>query len=235
MFNTFILKNYSMAYRVFVRTHKLLLAAILAILTTQSAQAEDTITIVAFGDSLTRGYGLPQDQGFVPQLQAWLHANGAENITVLNAGLSGDTTAGGLARIDWTLTDEVDAVIVALGGNDMLRGIYPTSSQENLDGIVALLTKRGLPVMLVGLPAPTNFGPEFKETFDAMYEVVATKYDALLYPYFFEGFGVAQDANALRQYLQNDATHPNAEGVLLIVAHMGPMVLELISDLGEHL
>ncbi len=92
---------------------------------------------------------------------------------------------------------------------------------------MALLTERGLPVMLVGLPAPTNFGPEFKEEFDAMYAAVATKYDTLLYPYFFEGFGAAQDTDAIRQYLQDDATHPNEEGVLLIVNDMGPMVLEL--------
>ena len=227
MFNTFVRKTYTFSYGLLAATRKLLIAMILAILTTQPAQAEDTFTIVAFGDSITRGYGLPEDQGFVPQLQAWLHANGGENIEVLNAGLSGDTTAGGLARIDWTLTDDVDAVIVALGGNDMLRGIFPTSSHRNLDGIVALLTERGLPVMLVGLPAPTNFGPEFKEEFDAMYAAVATKYDTLLYPYFFEGFGAAQDTDAIRQYLQDDATHPNEEGVLLIVNDMGPMVLEL--------
>ncbi|OUS07288.1 hypothetical protein A9Q96_07290 [Rhodobacterales bacterium 52_120_T64] len=216
-----------MAYGFFTATHKLMLGTILAILTTQAAQAEDTFTIIAFGDSLTRGYGLPEDQGFVPQLQAWLTANGGKNITVVNAGLSGDTTAGGLARIDWTLTDDVDAVIVALGGNDMLRGIWPSSSHENLDGIVALLTERDLPVLLVGLPAPTNFGPEFKAEFDAMYPAVATKYEALLYRYFFDGFGTAQDTAAISQYMQDDATHPNAEGVLLIVAHMGPMVLEL--------
>lgn len=227
MFNTFVRKTYILAYGWIMVTHKLLLATILAILTTQTAQAEETFTIVAFGDSLTRGYGLPEDQGFVPKLEEWLHANGGENITVLNAGLSGDTTAGGLARIDWTLTDDVDAVIVALGGNDMLRGILPESSQENLDGIVALLTERGLPVMLVGLPAPTNFGHEFKTEFDAMYPAVATKYDALLYPYFFEGFGAAQDTAAITTFMQDDATHPNAEGVLLIVADMGPMVLQL--------
>ncbi len=227
MFNTFVRKTYSMAYGLLSFTHKLLAATILAVLTTQAAQAEDTFTIVAFGDSITRGYGLPEDQGLVPQLQAWLHANGGENIVVLNAGLSGDTTAGGLARIDWTLTEEVDAVIVALGGNDMLRGIFPTSSHENLDGIVALLTERDLPVLLVGLPAPSNFGPEFKSEFDAMYPAVAAKYNTLLYPYFFEGFGAAHDTDAIRQYLQDDATHPNAEGVLLIVNDMGPMVLEL--------
>lgn len=216
-----------MAYGFFNATHKLLIATALAILTTQAALAEDTFTIVAFGDSLTRGYGLPEDEGFVPQLQTWLQANGGENIEILNAGVSGDTTAGGLARIDWTLTDEVDAVIVALGGNDMLRGIIPSSSRENLDSIVALLTERELPVMLVGLPAPTNFGPEFKEEFDAMFATVATKYETLLYPYFFEGFGVGQDTAAIRPYLQDDATHPNADGVLLIVADMGPKVLEL--------
>jgi len=227
LFNTFVRKTYSMAYGLLCTTRKLLIAAILAILTTQAAQAEDTFTIVAFGDSLTRGYGLPEDEGFVPQLQAWLNANGGEHIVVLNAGVSGDTTAGGLARIDWTLTDEVDAVIVALGGNDMLRGIIPSSSRENLDGIVALLTERDLPVMLVGLPAPTNFGPEFKEEFDAMFAAVATKYETLLYPYFFEGFGVGQDTAAIRPFLQHDATHPTAEGVLLIVADMGPKVLEL--------
>ena len=227
MFNTFVRKTVMFSYGMLAATHKLLAVMIFAILTTEPVQAEDTFTIVAFGDSLTRGYGLPEDQGFVPQLQAWLHANGGENIEILNAGLSGDTTAGGLARIDWTLTDNVDAVIVALGGNDMLRGIFPTSSHENLDGIVALLTERALPVMLVGLPAPTNFGPEFKEEFDAMYPAVSSKYDTLLYPYFFEGFGTTHDTAAMTKWLQNDATHPNAEGVLLIVAHMGPMVLEL--------
>jgi len=227
LFNTFVRKTYSMAYGFLSATHKLLLAAMLAILTTQAAQAEETFTIVAFGDSLTRGYGLPEDQGFVPQLQTWLNANGGEHIVVLNAGVSGDTTAGGLARIDWTLSGEVDAVIVALGGNDMLRGITPASSRQNLDDIVALLSARDLPVLVVGLPAPANFGGEFKEEFDAMFEAVATKYDTLLYPYFFKGFGVGQDLAAIRPYLQADATHPNAEGVLLIVADIGPMVLEL--------
>lgn len=163
---------------------KLLILTVLTMLTVNSVQAEERFTILAFGDSLTRGYGLPEEQGFVPQLQAWLNENGGEHIEVVNAGLNGDTTAGGLARIEWTLTEDIDAVIVALGGNDMLRGIFPTSSHENLDSIVALLTQRGLPVMLVGLPAPTNFGPEFKAEFDAMYPAIASKYDAQLYPYF---------------------------------------------------
>lgn len=162
---------------------KLLILTVLVMLPVNSVHAEEPFTILAFGDSLTRGYGLPEEQGFVPQLQAWLNENGGEHIEVVNAGLNGDTTAGGLARIEWTLTDDIDGVIVALGGNDMLRGIFPTSSHENLDSIVALLNQRGLPVMLVGLPAPANFGPEFKEEFDAMYPAVASKYGALLYPY----------------------------------------------------
>lgn len=206
---------------------KLLILTVLVMLPVNSVHAEEPFTILAFGDSLTRGYGLPEEQGFVPQLQAWLNENGGEHIEVVNAGLNGDTTAGGLARIEWTLTDDIDGVIVALGGNDMLRGIFPTSSHENLDSIVALLNQRGLPVMLVGLPAPANFGPEFKEEFDAMYPAVASKYGALLYPYFFEGFGVDHDTAAISSWMQADGNHPNAEGVLLIAADIGPTVLQL--------
>lgn len=209
--------------------HKLLIATVLTMLIVNSAQAEERLTILAFGDSLTRGYGLPEEQGLVPQLQTWLNENGGEHIELVNAGLNGDTTAGGLARIEWTLSGEVDGVIVALGGNDMLRGILPTSSRENLDSIVALLTQRELPVMLVGLPAPTNFGPEFKSEFDAMYPAVASKYDALLYPYFFEGFGSTHDTAEISKWMQSDGNHPNAEGVLLIAADMGPMVMQLFA------
>jgi acyl-CoA thioesterase-1 len=208
----------------------LLVATVLTMLPINGAQAEESFTVLAFGDSLTRGYGLPEEQGLVPQLQLWLNANGGENIKVLNAGLNGDTTAGGLARIEWTLTEDVDAVIVALGGNDMLRGISPASSQGNLDNIVALLTQRGLPVMLVGLPGPSNFGPEFKAEFDAMYPVVANKYDVQLYPYFFEGFDVAQDTASIAKWMQADGNHPNAAGVLLIAANMGPAVLQLVAE-----
>ena len=227
MINTFVRKNHMISYGWLSCARKLLIATVLTMLTVNSVQAEERFTVLAFGDSLTRGYGLPEEQGLVPQLQAWLNENGGEHIEVVNAGLNGDTTAGGLARIEWTLTDQVDGVIVALGGNDMLRGILPTSSHENLDSIVALLTQRELPVMLVGLPAPTNFGPEFKAEFDAMYSAVASKHDALLYPYFFEGFGATHDAAAISKWMQLDGNHPNAEGVLLIAADMGPMLLQL--------
>lgn len=121
----------------------------------------EPVTIAALGDSLTQGFGLPPEDGLVPQLQRWLEANGAE-VTLINAGVSGDTTAGGLARIDWTLTDEVDALIVALGGNDVLRGIAPEAVRANLDGILTKATARDLPVLLVGTEAPQNFGPRLQ-------------------------------------------------------------------------
>ena len=126
------------------------------------------VTIAAFGDSLTQGFGLVADEGFVPQLQRWLDEAGAE-VTVINAGVSGDTTAGGLSRIEWTLTPDVDAIIVALGGNDLLRGVDPSSSRANLEGILQVATERDLEVLLVGMEAQSNFGAEFKLAFDAIY------------------------------------------------------------------
>lgn len=188
-------------------------------------RAQETITILAFGDSLTQGYGLPEADGLVPQLQAWL-GNGVE---LVNAGVSGDTTAGGVARIDWMLTDDVDGVIVALGGNDLLRGLSPAESRANLDGILAVITAHELPVMLVGFAAPLNYGPEYKAEFDAIYPELAEKYGAVFYPYYFDGFGVGEDTVAMMKFMQNDATHPNATGVGMIVAAIGPTVRELIA------
>jgi acyl-CoA thioesterase-1 len=139
----------------------------------------EEITVVALGDSLTQGYGLVEEDGFVPQLQGWLQARG-NDVVVENHGVSGDTTAGGLARIGWALGDHVDALIVALGGNDLLRGLPPEASRANLDGILAEAEARGLPVLLIGLEAPGNYGPEYKAAFDGMYPELATAYDALL-------------------------------------------------------
>lgn len=116
------------------------------------AQA-DEVVIAALGDSLTQGYGLVQEDGFVPQLQAWLAEQGAD-VTIINAGVSGDTTAGGLSRVDWTLTPDVDALIVALGGNDLLRGIAPEVSRANLQGILSAAAANSVPVLLVGMQAP---------------------------------------------------------------------------------
>lgn len=193
------------------------------------AQDGETVTVAALGDSLTQGYGLPPEDGFVPRLEAWLEANDVA-AEVVNAGVSGDTTAGGLARVDWTLTADVDAMIVALGGNDLLRGIDPAASRANLDGILQAAEARDVPVLLVGLRAPGNYGPAYKEAFDAIFPELAAEYDALHYESFLAPLEAEQAATgqAVRRYMQPDGIHPNAQGVALIVEAMGPSVADLV-------
>ncbi|MDR9428861.1 MAG: arylesterase [Salibaculum sp.] len=192
-----------------------------------AAQAE-TVTIAALGDSLTQGYGLIDEEGFVPQMEAWLRDQGAE-VALVNAGVSGDTTAGGLSRVNWTLTPQVDALIVALGGNDMLRGIAPEVARANLDGIMQAASQADKPVLLVGMQAPGNYGPDYKDAFDAIYPDLADTYDSLLFPNFFEGI-MAEDLSRVREtYMQPDGIHPNADGVKRIVEAMGPAVLDLVA------
>ncbi|WP_299367603.1 arylesterase [uncultured Tateyamaria sp.] len=186
------------------------------------------VTVAALGDSLTQGYGLPVEQGFVPQLEGWLTAQG-QDVALINAGVSGDTTQGGLSRIDWTLTPDVDALIVTLGGNDLLRGIAPEVSRANLDAIVARATQAGVAVLVVGMQAPGNYGPDYKQAFDAMYPEIAADYGALYVESFFEGLGGAgTDPAALGAFMQADGIHPNADGVARIVEGLGPHVIALI-------
>ena len=186
----------------------------------------EPVTIAALGDSLTQGFGLPAEQGFVPQLERWLVAKGAD-VQLINAGVSGDTTAGGLARAAWTLTPDVDAMIVTLGGNDLLRGIDPATSKANLKGILEAADSANVEVLLVGMQAPGNFGPEYKAAFDGMYPDLAEGFDTLYMESFFEGLGTG-DLSAARKYMQADGIHPNAEGVTKVVEAFGPRVLELI-------
>lgn len=189
----------------------------------------DEIVVAALGDSLTQGFGLVPEDGFVPQLEQWLNDQGAD-VRLINAGVSGDTTAGGLSRIDWTLTPEVDALIVALGGNDVLRGLDPGAARANLDGIVKAATEAGLPVMIAGITAPSNYGADYKSDFDAIYPDLAAAYGALLYPDFLSALTAQDDREtALQLYMQGDGIHPNRDGVALIVDDMGPTVLELVS------
>jgi acyl-CoA thioesterase I len=188
------------------------------------------VTILALGDSLTEGYGLPPDQGFVPQLQAWLATHG-QDVTVINGGVSGDTTAGGLSRLDWSLTPEVNAMIVNLGGNDLLRGIDPANSRANLDGILAGAKTKGLPVLLVAQNAPGNYGKDYQTNFDAMYPELAAQYGAILSDNYF--LPLIDPATGLpkAEFMQPDATHPNAQGVALILDALGPKVLQLLAQL----
>lgn len=192
------------------------------------AAAADPVTIAALGDSLTQGYGLPVDQGFVPQLESWLIGRG-HDVEVINAGVSGDTTAGGLARVGWTLSPEVDAMVVALGGNDMLRGIEPALSRENLSGILDVARMQGVPVLLVGLPAASNYGPDFKAEFDAIFPGLGAEYGVPVFPDFFLGLRGGDEAQARLDFMQEDGIHPNAEGVARIVEAIGPEVERLIA------
>jgi acyl-CoA thioesterase-1 len=191
------------------------------------APAQAETVIAALGDSLTQGYGLPRDEGLVPQLEAWLRQNGAD-ARVINAGVSGDTTAGGLSRVDWTLTDEVDVMIVALGGNDLLRGVDPQAARSNLDGILQAAEAREVEVLLVAIAAPGNYGADYKSSFDAIFPDLAAEYDTLLAPSFFDAIRTEGDQVGLARYMQPDGIHPNADGVELIVEALGPSVLELV-------
>jgi len=202
-------------------------AAIALIFGSLTAQAEP-LTLVALGDSLTQGYGLPQEDGFVPQLQRWLTAQGAE-VTVINAGVSGDTTAGGLSRLDWTLTPEVDAMIVNLGGNDLLRGIDPRETRANLDKILTAAQARDLPVLLVGLRAPGNYGADYKQAFDAIYPDLAAKHGTGLETNFFFPLIDQTTRRFDPEGMQADGIHPSAKGVTKIVAGLGPKVLDLLA------
>lgn len=196
------------------------------------AAAAPTVTVAALGDSLTAGYGLPPEDGFVPQLQAWLDAHGAA-AKVVNAGVSGDTTAGGLARIDWTLTPDVGALIVALGGNDVLRGLPPEEARANLKGILDKARERNLPVLLIGIGAPGNYGPDYKLAFDAIYPDLARDYDALLVPDFLGAVRAAVEAGTpAADLFQPDNIHPSKAGVAATVAAIGPAVAELVRRAG---
>ena len=177
--------------------------------------------IVAFGDSLTAGYGLPPEDAFPARLEAHLKRQ-RPDARVINAGVSGDTTSGGLARLDWALSDRPDVVIVELGANDALRGIAPSLTRANLDRILARLVKRGTKVLLTGMRAPPNLGRDYGAEFAAIFPDLAAKHGVALYPFFLEGVAAEPSLN------QHDGIHPNAEGVALIVERLAPYLLKLI-------
>lgn len=181
-----------------------------------------TLTLVAFGDSLVAGYGLSPQQSFPAQLEQALKKRG-HDVTVVNAGVSGDTTAAGLARFDWAINADADAVLLELGANDALRGHDPKSVRDNLEQILVKLAERGLPVLIAGMRAPANWGQAYVEEFDQTYPALAAAHDALLYPFFLDG--VATD----RALNQSDGLHPTTEGVAIIVQRIMPYVEKLIA------
>ncbi|MFN3625462.1 MAG: arylesterase [Hyphomicrobium sp.] len=197
----------------------------LAAATMSSAMTETAskpIRIVAFGDSLTSGYGLRQSQAFPVQLQKELRARG-HNVVISNAGVAGDTSAAGLARFDWAIGDDVDAVILELGANDALRGIDPKVTRQNMQKILAKLKERGVPVLLAGMRSPANWGDTYAEDFDAIFPDLAKEHALVFYPFFLEGVVLNARLN------QNDGMHPNSKGVAEIVRQIIPSVEELIA------
>ncbi|MGD9919146.1 MAG: arylesterase [Paenirhodobacter sp.] len=224
------LSRHPLGYGPFRRASKGIRTAILATLLSAAPLAAAPAELVALGDSLTQGYGLMPEDGLVPQLQAWLSAQGAE-VSVINAGVSGDTTAGGRARLDWSLDDKTTAVMIELGGNDILRGLPPEIARENLDAMLAEVTGRGLPVLLIGVKAPGNYGPEYQAKFDAIWPELAAKYHALLLPNLLAPIAaVTPEERAARGLMQADGLHPAPAGVKLVVAALGPKVLELLGQ-----
>jgi acyl-CoA thioesterase I len=191
---------------------------------TAPAHAQEPITLVALGDSLTAGYNLPASAAFPNVLEAALRERG-HNVNVINAGVSGDTAAGGLARLDWSVPDEADGVIVALGANDMLRGFDPVATKGAIDGIVSRLKERGIDVMLAGMLAGRNMGPEYIAQFDSIYPTVAERHGVMLYPFFLEGVAGERSLNL------DDGIHPNRAGVERMVEQILPAVEAFIARL----
>ena len=181
--------------------------------------------VVAFGDSLTAGFGLTSEEALPAALERRLRAQGLD-VRVRNAGVSGDTTAGGRARLDWTLPDAVDLVILALGANDMLRGIDPDFARANLDAMLARLKARGIPVLLAGMRAPASLGADYVRAFDAIYPELAERHGAALYPFLLEGVAFKAELNL------DDGLHPNAAGVRRIADGLLPMVRDALGGGG---
>lgn len=191
----------------------------------QSTAHAEEFALLVIGDSLTAGYGLESGSGFTDQLEDALDREGM-NILVLNGGVSGDTTAGGLARLEWMLSDKPDAVILELGANDGLRGIKPDETLANLGAILDKLKRQEIPVLLAGMLAPPNMGNEYAEDFKNVFSSLAAAHDVVFYPFFLEGVAGKRELN------QEDATHPNAKGVGVIVKRIMPFVQQLISKAG---
>lgn len=196
---------------------------IVAFCATSYARAEEVIRIVAIGDSLTAGYGLPTGEDFVTQLETALRAKGYK-VGIENAGVSGDTTAGGLQRIDWAIGKGADFVILELGANDALRGIEPDETRRNLSQIIEVLQQKNIPILLAGMRAPPNMGSEYANAFDQIFPDLASRYKTGYYPFFLEGVAADPALN------QDDYIHPNAEGVKVIVGNMLPYVTEFINQ-----
>lgn len=201
---------------------KTLLAAVAFLMSITAAAAAPALHIVALGDSLTAGLGLPAEEAFPARLEAALKARG-HDVTVSNAGVSGDTVQNGLDRLDWALADGADAVIVELGANDMLRGVEPEQTRRRLDTLLGRIDARGIPMLVAGMQAAPNLGADYVTAYNAIFPDLAAKYHAVLYPFFLDGVAGEPRLN------QPDGEHPTAEGVDIIVERILPSVEALIA------
>lgn len=199
--------------------HVIVIAALAA--GSGTAAMAKTLQLVGFGDSLMAGYQLPQSESYTAQLERALKEKG-HDVVIANAGVSGDTTAAGLSRVDWSVPDGTDGVILELGANDALRGISPNETEKNLDAIITRLKDRNIPVLLAGMIAPPNMGGDYGERYNGIYKRLAEKHDIALYPFFLDGV-VTQPSLQL-----DDGMHPNAKGVGVMVERSLPAVEEFI-------
>jgi acyl-CoA thioesterase-1 len=215
--------------RLMIKIATVLMAFVTAIMPAghSAVAAAEPVSLLVFGDSLVAGYGLPQGVAFPDQLAESLQKDGYD-ITVINGGISGETVAGGASRIDWSLTDQIDAVIVVLGGNDALRGLSPDDMEINLNRIIAMIQNKNLPLLLAGMRAPANMGASYGEAFDQAFLSAVEKgrqsaEPLIFYPFFLDGVALDPTLN------QNDGIHPNMEGVAVIVDRIRPSVDELLA------
>ncbi|WP_043776174.1 arylesterase [Desulfomicrobium escambiense] len=202
----------------------ILMAALLLASPAGLVHGDTTMHILAFGDSLTAGYGLPADQSFAAQLERRLRDMGRD-VRVTNAGVSGDTTAGGLARLAWSLEDKPHLVVLELGANDGLRGLDPVRMRDNLDAMIRQCQEAGARIILAGMRAPVNWGLEYRKQFDDVFPELAEEHDLPLYPFFLEG--VVRDPSLVL----DDGLHPNAAGVARIVDGILPLVTQELDAL----
>ena len=203
------------------RLRRIALSTALAAIGTATTLGADQ-TLLLYGDSLMAGLGLAQEHGFAAQLQQAL----GDDVAIVNASVSGDTSTDGLARLDWSLSDRPDAVVLELGANDMLQGLDVAGMRQNLTAILERFSTEGIPVLLMGMKASPGLGREYVRAYDAAFADLAAQFDVALYPFFLEGVALDPSLN------QADGMHPNAQGVVTIVTHVLPAVRELLAQAG---
>lgn len=217
-------KRYVVVRKIFNTFRLVMFITGILVLTFRSAEAVNSIRILALGDSLTAGYGLEAEDSFTSQLQIKLLAMGYR-VRVLNAGVSGDTSAGGLARLAWSLSDNPTHAIIELGANDGMRGLNPLAMRDNLTAIIRQLKAARVQILLTGMRAPPNFGQTYAESFNRVFPQLAKEQGVLFYPFFLEGVVAKPHLNL------SDGIHPNKQGVAIIVDRITPYVVRLLKDL----